>query len=316
MRPVWTGSVDLSIIIVNWNTKALLANCLQTVADNLARITNLTAETLVVDNASTDGSLEMVRAEFPWVRLLANDQNLGFARANNRAYSQSDGRFILLLNPDTELLPGTIVELLDFMARHPQTGVSGARLLNPDGSLQQSCYRAPTIGRELWSLLHLDKIFPGYVTYNMTDWDVTSPRTVEVLKGACFLLRREAVGQDQLFDEAYFMYSEEVDLCHRIHKRGWTLHWVPMAEVVHHEGQSTKQAAGSMFIHLYQAKLLYFRKNSGPWTARFYKIVLLIAALVRLVVSPLAWLEPSPTRQRHLSLANRYWQLLRLLPGL
>jgi GT2 family glycosyltransferase len=308
--------MDLSIIIVNWNTKALLDNCLQTVAANLAEISELQTETFVVDNASTDGSSVLIRGKFPWVHLLENAQNAGFARANNQAYRRSSGRYVLLLNPDTELRDGALPTLLEFMDNNPKTGICGARLLNSDGSLQPSCYREPTPGRELWSLLHLDKFFPGYVNDNMAEWETNTPRLVEVLKGACMLLRREAIGRDHIFDEAYFMYSEEVDLCHRIRTAGWALNWVPQAVVVHHEGQSTRQAAGSMFLHLYKAKLLYFRKNGGRWTARFYKVVLLIAALTRLIVSPLAWLERPENRRRHLALTNRYWQLLRLLPGM
>lgn len=317
MKRTRTGNnVALSIIIVSWNTTGLLANCLQSISDNLPTIAGLETETFVVDNASTDGSPEMIRIRFPWVQLLENRQNAGFARANNQAYRQSSGRYVLLLNPDTELWPGALAALMAFMDNHPKAGAAGARLLNSDGSLQLSCYRTPTPGRELWSLFHLDKIFPGYVNYNMAEWDTNSPRQVEVLKGACFLLRREAIDREQLFDEAYFMYSEEVDLCHRIRNAGWPLYWVPESEVVHHEGQSTRQAAGSMFLHLYRAKLFYFRKNGGRWTARFYKVVLLIAALARIAVSPLAWLERPPTRQRHLALANRYRELLRLLPNM
>ncbi|MFZ0547949.1 MAG: glycosyltransferase family 2 protein [Candidatus Promineifilaceae bacterium] len=308
--------MDLSIIIVSWNTKDLLKDCLHSLSNNLAVLNDRQVETFVVDNASADGTSEMVRDQFSWVKLIENDENKGFAGANNQAFSQCIGLFILLLNPDTELRPNALSTLLDFVEANPNAGAAGARLLNSDGSLQQSCYRAPTPGRELWLLFHLDKLFPGYVSYNMTAWDTTAPRPVDVLKGACILLRMEVIGREQLFDEAYFMYSEEVDLCHHIQRSGQALYWVPQAEVVHHEGQSTRQAAASMFLHLYRAKLLYFRKNGGRWTARFYKGVLFMATLTRLSLSPLAWLERPPARRRHLALASRYWQLLRVLPGM
>ena len=308
--------MDLSIIIVNWNTRELLAGCLEAVQGDLPSIAHISTETFVVDNASTDGSAAMVRGRFPWVTLLENSANTGFAGGNNLAFRECNGRYILLLNPDTEIRPGGLAALLEFMESNPEAGAAGARLLNSDGSLQQSCYRAPTPGRELWLLFHLDKLFPGYVTYSMAKWDTDQPRRVDVLKGACILLRREVIDQEHLFDEEYFMYSEEVDLCHRTHTAGWSLHWVPQAQVVHHEGQSTRQAAASMFLHLYRAKLLYFRKNGGQGAARSYKLVLLAAALARLSVSPLAWLERPASRQRHLALANRYWQLLRLLPSM
>jgi len=309
-------NINLSIIIVSWNTQELLANCLEAIKNDLAGMAGLRTETFVVDNASSDGSPAMVGGRFSWVKLLKSEQNMGFAGANNLAFGQCSGRYVLLLNPDTEIRPGGLAALIDFMETNPKVGAAGARLLNSDGSLQQSCYRSPTPGRELWLLFHLDKLFPGYVTYNMTEWDTDLPRQVEVLKGACMLLRREIIGREALFDDAYFMYSEEVDLCNRIHRAGWSLYWVPQAQVVHHEGQSTRQAAASMFLHLYRAKLLYFRKNGGQRAARFYKVVLLAAALARLALSPLAWLERPARRRRHLALAGRYWELLRLLPGM
>ncbi len=308
--------MDLSIIIVNWNTRELLASCLQSVSDNLRATAGLKVETFVVDNASADGSAAMVREHFPWVRLLENGQNAGFAQANNQAIRQSGGRYLLLLNPDTEVRPGALAALFSFMEAHPEAGAAGARLLNTDGSLQPSCTLTPTPGRELWLLLHLDALYPRYARYAMSEWDTGKPRAVEVLKGACLLLRREALDQAGPFDEEYFMYSEEVDLCRRIRLGGWQIYWVPQAEVIHYEGQSTRQVATNMFLHLYQAKLFYFRKNGGRRAAWRYKLVLLAAALPRLALSPLAWLERPPARQRHLALAGRYWQLVRLLPGL
>lgn len=308
--------MDLTIIIVNWNTKRLLETCLKTVADNLAELPSLKSETIVVDNASNDGSVDMVRTNFSWVRLVDNSENVGFAKANNQAFEMSSGRFVLLLNPDTELRNGALAALTGYMDENAATGIAGARLLNSDGTLQQSCYRFPTPGRELWLLLHLDKLYPDFATYDMSEWDTQAPRKVEVLKGACLILRRDLIVGEQLFDEAYFMYSEEVDLCRRIHKAGWGIDWVPQGEVVHHEGQSTKQAIGVMFFQLYRAKLLYFRKHGGRWTARYYKVALFIAALIRLIISPLAWLERPENRQHHLALTNRYWSLLRTLPSL
>ncbi|RME78892.1 MAG: glycosyltransferase family 2 protein [Chloroflexi bacterium] len=303
--------MNLSIIIVSWNTVDLLRRCLASV---YADLPPAEMEVLVVDNASTDGSPEMVRAEFPQVTLLVNRQNVGFAAANNQAIRQSQGRYVLLLNPDTEVKPGALSTLLHFMDAHPEAGGCGPRLLNPDGSLQTSCYPAPTLARELWRLLHLDRVRP-YGVYRMDDWPQNVPREVDVLLGACLLVRREAFQQVGLLSEDYFIYSEEVDLCYRLRQAGWSLVWVPQAQVVHFGGQSTRQVAAEMFLHLYRGKLLYFRKNHGWASAQIYRLILLVTALARLALTPLAWLEPPARRQEHLTLAGHYGRLVKVLAG-
>jgi GT2 family glycosyltransferase len=249
----------LAIIIVSWNTRELLAQCLASLFDQppTAAFT-----VWVVDNASTDGSADLVRQRFPQVKLLANEHNLGFAQANNQAIQQCHQEYILLLNPDTVVLPGAVDSLVNFLASQPQAGAAGSRLLNPDGTLQISCYPSPTLLREWWFLLHLDALWP-YGRYNMHQWDTTAPREVDVLQGASFLLRRSVLDQVGFLDGDYFMYSEEVDLCRRIQQAGWRLYWVPQSQVIHYGGQSTRQIAADMFLQLYLGKLKYFRKHNG-----------------------------------------------------
>lgn len=300
---------DVSIVIVSWNTRELLAACLDSVAAEVGRA-GLAVETFVVDNASADGSPEMVSGRFPWVRLLLNEQNVGFAQGNNQAIKQATGRYILLLNPDTELKPGSLSQLHGFLESRPEAGMVGPRLLNGDGSLQPSCFKAPTLLREFWLLFHLDALLPAVSGYPVEKWAVDVSRPVEVLKGACVLLRRPIVAQIGLLNTAYFMYSEEVDLCYRIRQAGWQLHWLPQAQVIHYGGQSTSQAAEAMFMRLYEAKTLYFRLNHGQPSAILYKLLLILAALARLSLTPLTIFESPPRRQRHLTLATRYWQLI------
>ena len=307
--------MDLSIVIVNWNTRDLLARCLESVLDNVRMLKGLNTETFVVDNTSTDGSAPMVRQQFPWVYLIENTKNLGFAGGNNQAIRQSTGRYVLLLNPDTEVMPDALERLVHFMEVHPQAGAVGARILNPDGTLQTSCYPMPTLSREFWRLFHLDVLWP-YGSYHMTDWHTEESREIDVLLGACLLLRRTALDQVGLLDENYFIYSEEVDLCYRLQKANWRLYWVPQAQVVHYGGQSTQQVAAEMFMHLYKSKLVFIRKHYGWLAGQVYKLILLTIALVRLLISPLAWLERSPRRQHHLTLASWYWKLVRALPGM
>ncbi|MBN1139088.1 MAG: glycosyltransferase family 2 protein [Anaerolineae bacterium] len=304
--------VALSIVIVSWNTCELLSRCLASIETHPPASPY---EVIVVDNASADGSARMVREGFPWVRLIENDENVGFARANNQGIRGSAGRFTLLLNPDTEVRDGALEILVNFLENHPRTGAAGARLLNPDGTLQPSCHPAPTLAREFWRLFHLDAIYP-HARYPMHRWGQDRPRQVEVLQGACLLLRREALEQVGLLDEDYFMYTEEVDLCHRLRRGGWHLYWVPQAQVVHHGGQSTRQAAGEMFLHLYRSKVLFFRKHHGPPAARLYKLLLLAASLARLACNPLAWLLRPRYRSEHLALARHYRQLINTLPGM
>lgn len=296
----------LSIVIVNWNTRDILAQCLTSI---YAYPPDGEMEVFIVDNASVDHSATMVREHFPQVRLIENNENMGFAKANNQAIRQSTGRYVLLLNPDTAAHPGALETLVRFMEEHREAGAAGAHILNPDSSLQLSCYPAPTLSRELWRLFHLDALWP-YGQYRMADWSMNTPREIDAALGACLILRREALDKVGLLDEDYFIYSEEIDLCYRLRRTGWHIYWVPQAKVTHYGGQSTQQVASEMFVRLYQGKVVYFRKHHGWLYARLYKLILLTTALARLAASPLAWLERAPQRQRHLVLAGCYWRLL------
>jgi len=304
--------MDLSVIIVNWNTQDLLRQCLQSVEADLDD-SDLNAEILVVDNASTDDSVQMIKEQFPRVILIENQENVGFAAANNQAIEQSSGRYALLLNSDTEVKSRALQTLCSYLDIHPEVGAAGSQLLNPDGTLQTSCYPFPTLSGELWRLLHLDVLWP-YGVYHMANWDLNTPRKVDVLQGASLLLRRAALDQVGLLDDQYFMYTEEVDLCYRLRQGGWQLFWVPKSKVVHYGGQSTKQVPTKMFLCLYQSKLIFLRKHYGWLAAQVYKLILLITSLIRLLMVPLCWLESSAKRRQHLTLANHYRHLLVELP--
>ena len=318
---------DLSIIIVNWNTRELLAECLESVVRGqesgaggleseglIPDPRSLIPEVLVVDNASTDGSAAMVRERFPWVRLIENRENVGFARANNRAIRESTGRYVLLLNPDTVVRPDALSALVCFMAAHPEAGAAGARLINPDGSLQVSAQPFPTLGRELWRLLHMDAFHP-FSAYPRTRWRSSESVAVDVVQGACLMVRRTALAQIGLLDPDYFMYSEEVDLCKRIRKAGWRIFWVPQATVIHWGGQSSRQVPEAMFLQLYRAKTLYFRKQHGRWQAGLYKAILWVVASLRLALAPVAARLRPTNRGHYRILAAYYWRLRTELPG-
>jgi GT2 family glycosyltransferase len=277
-------SLMLSIVIVNWNTRDLLARCLRSVEQSLGSRANPANETIVVDNGSKDGSVDLVSDEFPWARLIENRENVGFARACNQAMRQSKSRYVALLNSDTEVLPGAFDAMTQFMEAHPKAGACGPRLLNEGGTLQPSCYRMLTPTRELWRLLFLDRI-ARKATYPMHTWDTDTPRPVEVINGACLMLRRTSLDAVGLLDEDYFLYTEEVDLCLRLADAGWELWWIPQARVVHQGGASSRQVREAAFLQLYRSKVQFYRKFGGEGRASEFKRYIRIAYWLRVTVS-------------------------------
>ena len=302
----------LSIIIVSWNVRNILAQCLDSISQFPP---NYRYEVWVVDNASTDGTCQLLDQEYPDVHLLENPENVGFAQANNQAIEKSTGKYVLLLNPDTVICRGALSQLVEVMEEKPRSGAVGSLLLNPDRSFQTSCYPFPTLTREFWRLLHLDRIYP-YGVYAQEKWDRQQMRQVDVIQGASLLLRRSALDQVGLLDPGFFMYTEEVDLCFRLKQAGWESWWVPQAEIIHYGGQSTHQVAGDMFIQLYQSKIRFFRKNYGRLSAMAYKCVVFGTACLRLAVSPFAWLINPSSREENSTLRRHYARLVQDLPGL
>jgi len=239
---------------------------------------------------------------------------MGFATANNQAIHRCNGRYILLLNPDTAVNPGALTTLVDFMDASPYTGAAGAKLINKDGTLQVSCFPRPTLMREFWRLFHLDKVWP-LSFYRVEKWPPDQPHEAEILMGACLIVRKEIFDQVGMLDSEYFMYSEEMDLCYRIKKAGWQLSWVPLAVVFHYGGQSTVQIAEKMFLQLYMSKVQYFRKIHGRMAAEFYKLILLIASVGRLILAPMAYVGKAHQRKHRLYLVRQYLRLMLALTG-
>jgi len=302
----------LSIVIVNWNTCDLLVKCLQSiVADCGPQIAIVaeeasderphrpTIEVFVVDNGSSDDSARMVKARFPWAHLIENAENVGFARANNQAIDLANGKYILLLNSDTEVHPGAFAALIDFMEKTPGAGAAGAHLLNSDGTLQPACQPMLTPWREFVRLIFLDRFF-HVTTYEAEWWKTEEPRRTEVIKGACLMLRRTALEQVGPLDGSYFMYTEEVDLCYRLSEAGWQLWWVPAAKVTHHGEASSRQVAQTMYIQLYRSKIQFYRKYGGDRRAALFKRLLRVAYWPRLAAATLfAPLSPALSTKAH-----------------
>lgn len=251
----------VSIVVVSWNTRELLRRCLASLREEIAGID---AEVFVVDNASADGSADMVEEQYPEFRLIRNAENLGFAKANNQAFRLAKGRTVLLLNPDTEIHPGAITTLLEFLETHRKAAIVAPQLLNTDGSIQQSCRAFPTFLGMLYELLGLSKLFPNvqlFREYKMLDFDHDTEREVDQPEGACLLVRREIFEEIGMLDEAYFMLFEEVDWCYRIKKAGWQIWFTPSAKVTHHYGQSIKQVKVRMIVSSHKGLYRFWRKH-------------------------------------------------------
>ena len=305
----------LSVVIVNWNTGDLVRDCVLSVLADLDGSGLGEVEVILVDNASSDDAAERVERECPTVQVVRNSRNLGFARATNQGIELSTGQFVLLLNPDTEVKGGAIEALLEFLESRPQAGAVGPWLLNADGSLQISAYPEPTLLREAWRLFHLDRLH-ALGDYPMERWSRTSPTEVDVLTGACLLVRREAFAQCGLLDEAFFIFSEDQDFCRRLRSQGWMLFWLPTAQVTHYGGQSSRHVKTEMFLRLYREKVAYFRKHHGVVSASCYKLILVLAALFRQVLAPLSLLGNAHRREEMRELARHYRLLVRALPTL
>jgi N-acetylglucosaminyl-diphospho-decaprenol L-rhamnosyltransferase len=307
--------IRLSVVIVNWNAADLLRRCLHSIIADQDSSGLTDVEIVVVDNASSDGSVASIKLEFPAVVCIQNYKNFGFAHATNQGIRCSTGQYVLLLNPDTEIRPGALGEMLRFMQSRAKAGAVGAMLLNGDGSLQVSAYPEPSLFRETWRLFHLDRL-RAVGSYPMKAWDTGTPRKVDVLTGACILIRREVLDQCGLLDERYFIYSEDQDFCRRMRSEGWQAYWLPQAKVLHYGGQSTQQVKGDMFVRLYREKVAYFRIHHGRGAAARYKILLFFVSIARQILSPLALLRSSRQRYRIFELARFYRRLVRELPGL
>jgi N-acetylglucosaminyl-diphospho-decaprenol L-rhamnosyltransferase len=299
--------VDLTIVIVSWNVRDLLRHCLRSITDtgywvldtqdpafNLqSSISNIQLEIIVVDNASTDGSPEMVRAEFPLVRLVANAENRGFTAANNQGLALGQGRFLLLLNPDTEVVDDALAAMVGYMDDHSDVGALGPQLRYPDGSLQPSRRRFPTLATALLESTVLQQWWADNRVlrrYYMADTPADAIQPVDWVVGACLVVRRQVYEQVGGLDEGFFMYSEELDWCKRIKDAGWAVVYFPTATVLHHEGKSSEQVVPARHIYFQSSKVRYFRKHHGVLQAETLRWFLLATYLYQLGREGFKWL--------------------------
>ena len=292
---------EVSIVIVNWNTRDLLRGCLASIQAQ----TTVPHEVIVVDNASTDGSADMVVAEFPGARLIANTTNHGFAGANNQGLAIARGRHLLLLNPDTIILDYAIDKTLTWLANHPDVGCVGCQVLEGPEVIQQTCFADPSPLNLLITeagLMRLARWLPVFGRPWYRGWDRRSEREVDVVSGMFMLVPRAVLEKVGPLDDAFFVYAEEADWCRRIRKAGWRCVFAPVAQIVHLDGggKSTAQIKSKMYVQMQKSHLIYVRKHHGRAGYLIGKAIFIASAALRgLVFGARGLVRPSEeTRAR------------------
>lgn len=301
--------IELSIVIVSWNVRALLEACLESIE---AAQGDLKLEVIVVDSGSVDGSPDLVKLKFPWIKLIVNESNIGFPRGNNIGLERAIGEHILLLNPDTEVFEDALQMMVDYLELNLSVGVVGPQLLNSDGTVQSSRRRFPSLAVGAVESTWIQPFVPDTYLDRFYFRDVADGAETDVdwLTGACLMVRREVIEQVGLMDEAYFMYSEELDWCRRIKNDGWRIVYLPRARVVHHVGKSSEQAVTERHINFQRAKLRYFRKYHGRTAAGLLRLILVLNYSWQLAIEATKGLlghKRSLRRQR----IQAYWQVIR-----
>jgi GT2 family glycosyltransferase len=250
--------IDLSIIIVNWNTKEYLLPCVKSIFEEGEGISK---EVIVVDNGSQDGSASEVKKTFPFIHLIENERNFGFARASNQGLRKATGRYVLLFNPDAQVKDEAIKQLVSFMYTHIDAGAAGAQLLNGNGSRQNSIAKFPSLTTELLNKSLLRRLFPK--KFPGKEKDYPEPIEVDSVIGACMMVRREATEQVGLLDEDYYLFLEETDWCYRMKKAGWKIYHVSQAEIYHFQGKSAERDKKKAKVEYYRSRYHFFKKNMG-----------------------------------------------------
>lgn len=279
--------IDLSVCIVTYRARDFLRDCLHSLYENTD---GLRLEVIVADNGSNDGTVEMLRREFPEVSLIENESNLGFTRPSNQCLRLSRGQYALLLNPDTLILPQALNRLVAFMESHPEVGICGPKVLNKDFTLQKSCRRGES---RPWAVISyftgLAALFPHsrfFSEYQMTYMDENTAHPVAGVAGSCMLIRREVIEQIGYLDERYFAYQEDADYCFRARQAGWQIYYVPEAQVIHYGGQGGSRVEPyRSIIEWHRSYWLYYRKNLAKDYFFLFNWVYYCAMFVKLLLS-------------------------------
>ncbi|MGO8772928.1 MAG: glycosyltransferase family 2 protein [Terracidiphilus sp.] len=277
------NQTDLSIVIVSWNAKRYLAECLESLA---VYGSAWVREVIVVDNASTDGTCEMVVSRFPDVKLLRNESNLGFAKANNIGIAQCSGEYVCLVNSDVKLIHDCFTPMLNYMRNRPDVALLGPKMLGADLGVGRSTMRFPTVWNSICRALGLDRVFKGSKLFGgqmVSDFDHEQTRDVEVLNGWFLMVRRSVLGRVGLLDERFFMYGEDIDWCYRFHQAGQRTVFFAAAEAIHYGGASSANAPVRFQIEMYRANCQYWKKHRGQTAALLYLLIIWLHQAVRLL---------------------------------
>lgn len=299
---------DLSIVILNWNVRDLLDRCLASIKSN-----RFLTETIVVDNASSDKSVEMVRSKYPSAIVIANSINRGFTGGNNLGIAAATGRYVMVLNPDTEIVGDAIDRMINYLDEQPEVGAVGPQLLNPDRSIQSSRRRFPTLATGFFESTWLQGVAPHTVLnrFYMDDVSPDAVQEVDWLTGACTVFRKSALDQVGVYDDKnFFMYSEETDLCRRVKMAGWKIMYLPQAQVVHYIGRSSDQVVAARHLYFQTSKVHYFRKHHGRLEAEVLRIFLLVLYVWQILLESIKSLLGSKRSIRR-ERVKVYWQVLR-----
>ncbi|MFJ8457695.1 glycosyltransferase family 2 protein [Lysinibacillus xylanilyticus] len=254
--------MDLSVVIVNYNTKKLTIDCIQSV---LKSKSNFQYDIFVVDNASSDGSVEQIKSKFPHVHVISNKENVGFSKANNQAIKACSSRYVLLLNSDTIVNENTLDEMICYMDEETNVGAVGCEVNLPDGTLDKACHRGfPTPEASLYYMIGLAKKFPNsskYNSYHKSYMNMHEVHDIDCLVGAFMMVRREAFEQVGLLDEEFFMYGEDIDWCYRIKEAGWRIVYNPTVSIVHYKGASSRRKPFKIVYEFHRAMYLFHKKH-------------------------------------------------------
>jgi len=274
--------LDLSIIIVNYNVKEFLQNLIHSIEKASS---NLKKEIIIIDNASDDGSVDFIREKFPQIKLIANQKNLGFGKANNIGLKEATGKFILLINPDTIVAEDTFEKMIKFFESNDSAGLAGCKILNPDGTLQLACRRSfPGPWTSFTKVTGLSSLFPSskiFARYNLTYFDENQTYEVDAISGSFMMMRKEVYEKVGGFDEQFFMYGEDLDLCYRIQKDGFKVYYVHSTQIIHYKGESTKRSSFDETKVFYSAMHLFVKKHLS--SSLLVEVILRSAIAVRSV---------------------------------
>lgn len=278
--------IDVSIIIVNYNTKELTLQCIHSI---FASKSQYTYEIILIDNASTDKTVDAVQSLFPQVFCIENSENVGFSKANNQGIRIAKGRYILLLNSDTIVQEDTLETMIQFMDKHEKVGASGCKVVLPDGSLDKACRRGfPTPSASFYYFSGLAKKYPHsakFNQYHLGHLDEDDDYPVDCLVGAFMLVRRETIDQVGLLDEDFFMYGEDIDWCYRIKEAGWINYYYPKTKIIHYKGASSRKKPYKIIYEFHRAMYLFHRKHFSRKYPVFTNFVVYLGITTKLLIS-------------------------------